>query len=148
MHPLDNADDMLSWVWLRATRARSAFEASSGSLRADAPEVRKWLSSYRAALNAVTGACVTLEEQVPKAGRETLDPQFVVAVDGLRRRASWGHTSQGQTWNVDARHLAEADQQLREAATLLGKHDAAQRVLVAETETITRHLLAVESLTA
>ena len=81
VHPLDNADDMLSWVWLRAERARSAFEASSGSLRADAPEVRKWLSSYRAALNAVTGACVTLEEQVATAGREPLDPQFVVAVE-------------------------------------------------------------------
>ena len=81
VHPLDNADDMLSWVWLRTTRARSAFEASSGSVRADAPEVRKWLTSYRAALNAVTGACVTLEEQVAKAERETLDPQFVVAVE-------------------------------------------------------------------
>jgi uncharacterized membrane protein YccC len=148
VHPLDNADDMLSWVWLRATRARSAFEASSGSLGADAPEVRKWLSSYRAALNAVTGACVTLEEQVATAGRDTLDPQFVVAVEDYVDALRGETPSQGQTWNVDARHLAEADQQLREAATLLGKHDAAQRVLVAETETITRHLLAVESLTA
>jgi uncharacterized membrane protein YccC len=148
VHPLDNADDMLSWVWLRTTRARSAFEASSGSVRADAPEVRKWLSSYRAALNAVTGACVTLEEQVAKAERETLDPQFVVAVEDYVDALRGDTPSQGQTWNVDARHLAEADQQLRDAATLLGKSDAAQRVLVAETETITRHLLAVESLTA
>ena len=58
------------------------------------------------------------------------------------------HPVAGQAWNVDARHLAEADQQLRDAAALLGAHDTAPRVLVAETETITRHLLAVESLTA
>ena len=147
VHPLDHADDTLSAVWDRAIRARSAFEATSGSLRADAPGVRKWLTSYRAALNAVTGVCVALEEHVPAARPETLDPRFVVAVDDYVDALRGQPPIAGQAWNVDVRHLAEADQQLRDAAALLGAHDTAPRVLVAETETITRRLLAVESLT-
>jgi len=143
VHHLDDADQAMSSSWERASRARSAFEAASGSLRADAPEVRRWLTSYRAALNAVTGACATLETQVPSVAPATLDSRFVVAVDDYVDALRGELPSAGQAWTIDARHLGEADQQLREAAPLLGKQDTAQRVLVAETETITRHLLAV-----
>ncbi len=144
VHPLPHAAATLTAAWQRAVRARSAFEAASGSVRAEAPEVRRWLTSYRAALNAVTGACVTLEERVAAARPESLDPRFVVAVDDYVDALRGEPPSAGQPWTVDARHLAETDQQLRDAAGLLDRQDTAQRVLLAETETITRHLLGVE----
>ncbi|OBF11376.1 FUSC family protein [Mycobacterium sp. ACS4331] len=146
VHPLGHADETLAAVWERATRARSAFEATSGSARADAPEVRRWLMAYRAALNAVTGACATLEEHAPTAQPHTLDPRFVVAVDDYVDALRGEAPRAGRPWSLDARHLGEADQQLRDAASLLGKQDTAQRVLLAETETITRHLLKVADL--
>ncbi|ORV31997.1 hypothetical protein AWB99_09960 [Mycolicibacterium confluentis] len=146
VHPLGHADETLAAVWERANRARSAFEATSGSARADAPEVRRWLMAYRAALNAVTGACATLEDQAHTAQPHTLDPRFVVAVDDYVDALRGEAPRPGRPWSLDARHLAEADQQLRDAATLLGKQDTAQRVLLAETETITRHLLTVADL--
>ncbi len=146
VHHLDNVDDTLSALWERATRARSAFEATSGSMRADAPEIRRWLTAYRAALNAVTGSCATLEAHVPADEPGTLDPRFVVAVDDYVDALRGELPTAGQAWTIDARHLAEADQQLRDAAALLGKQDTAQRVLVAETDTITRHLLTVAKL--
>ena len=141
VHPLDHAEQKLSSVWDRAIRARSAFEATSGSARADAPEIRKWLSGYRAALNAVTGACVVLEEQVPAARPQNLDPRFVVAVDDYVDALRCERPIAGHPWHVDVRRLAEADQQLRAAAGLLGREHAPQRLLLAETEIITRYLL-------
>lgn len=144
VHPLPHAGTTLNAAWQRAVRARSAFEAASGSVRAEAPEVRRWLTSYRAALNAVTGACVTLEEHVAAARPESLDPRFVVAVDDYVDALRGEPPSAGQPWTVDARHLAETDAQLRDAAGLLDRQNTAQRVLLAETETITRHLLGVE----
>lgn len=142
VHHLDDPDVALSAVWDRATRARSAFEAAGGSLRADTPEVRRWITAYRAALNAVTGACATLEAQVVTQP-VTLDPRFIVAVDDYVDALRGELPTAGQAWNIDAQHLAEADQQLRDAAALLGKHDTAHRVMVTEIETITRHLLVV-----
>lgn len=141
VHPLDHADDRLTTVWDRAIRARSAFEATSGSVRADAPAIRKWLTGYRAALNAVTGACVALEEQVPAARPATLDPRFVAAVDDYVDALQCEPPTASQPWHVDDRRLREADQQLREAGGLLGRQHAPQRMLLTETETITRSLL-------
>lgn len=146
VHEIEHPDEVLAMAWDRATRSRSAFEAASGSMRADAPRARKWLTAFRAALNAVTGVCATLETHLPVASPVALDPRFVVAVDDYVDALRGEVPSAGQVWTFDPRHLAEADQQLREAATLLGKQDTAHRVLVAETETITRHLLAVASL--
>jgi hypothetical protein len=48
----------------------------------------------------------------------------------------------GQAWRIDVAHLGEADQQLRESAAFLDREHSAQRVLVAEVETITRQLIA------
>lgn len=94
----------------------------------------------------MTGACVALEAQLAAVQHSTLDPRFVVAVDDYVDALRGGLPSAGQMWTIDARHLAEADAQLRQAAALLGKQDTAQRVLVAETETVTRHLLTVAEL--
>jgi len=140
-HELADPDAALAAAWERALRARSAFEATSGSARADALATRRWLTSYRAALNAVTSACATLETHRPGAPSPGLDRRFIVAVDDYVDALRGDTPSPGQAWSVDTAHLAESDQQLREAATLLGKGDAPQRVLVAEVETITRQLL-------
>jgi uncharacterized membrane protein YccC len=145
VHPLDHADDTLAAVWDRATRARSAFEAASGTVRAEAAAVRRWLMAYRTALNAITGVCVTLEEHMA-ATPPSLDPRFVVAVDDYVDALRGEVPQAGQPWTIDAHHLREAAQQLREAAGLLGKEDTAQRVLVAELEAVTRHLLNVAEL--
>lgn len=146
VHPLDHPEVALAAAWQRVGGARSAFEAASGAARTDIAQVRRWLTAYRAALNAMTGACVALEAQLAAVQHSTLDPRFVVAVDDYVDALRGGLPSAGQMWTIDARHLAEADAQLRQAAALLGKQDTAQRVLVAETETVTRHLLTVAEL--
>ncbi|MET0700383.1 MAG: FUSC family protein [Mycobacterium sp.] len=142
VHPLVDVDVALAAKWQRATRARSAFEAASGAVREEAPEVRRWLTSYRAALNAVTGACATLETHLPTP-EVSVDRRFVVAVDDYVDSLRGDQPTPGQPWTVDTAHLAEADQQLRDAATLLAADNAGQRVLVAEVATITRYLLAI-----
>jgi uncharacterized membrane protein YccC len=142
VHPIPDLDTTLAAAWQRATRARSAFEAASGSVRAEAPEVRRWLTVYRAALNAVTGACATLESHLPTPD-VAVDRRFVVAVDDYVDSLRGDSPSAGQPWAVDTAHLSEADQQLRDAAALLTTDNAGQRVLLAEVATITRHLLAI-----
>jgi hypothetical protein len=142
VHPLVDVDVALAAKWQRASRARSAFEAASGAVRGEAPEVRRWLTSYRAALNAVTGACATLETHLPTP-EVAVDRRFVVAVDDYVDSLRGDQPTPGQPWTVDTAHLAEADQQLRDAATLLAAENAGQRVLVAEVATITRYLLAI-----
>ncbi|CAN5223809.1 FUSC family protein [soil metagenome] len=142
VHPVPDLDTTLAAAWQRATRARSAFEAASGGVRTEAPDVRRWLTVYRAALNAVTGACATLESHLPTPD-VAVDRRFVVAVDDYVDSLRGDTPSAGQPWEVDTAHLAEADQQLRDAAALLTTDNAAQRVLLAEVATITRHLLAV-----
>jgi uncharacterized membrane protein YccC len=143
VHPVTDPDAVLSAAWQRATRARSAFEAASGSVRADTAHLRRWLIAYRSALNAVTGACATLETQVPAASTAHLDRRFVTAVDDYVDALRGETPSGGQPWTIDVTHLSEAEQQLKDAAGFLGKQDTAQRVLIAEVETITRHLLAI-----
>ena len=142
VHPIPDLDATLATAWQRATRARSAFEAASGSVRAEAPEVRRWLTVYRGALNAVTGACATLESHLPTPD-VGVDRRFVVAVDDYVDSLRGDCPSAGQPWAVDTAHLLEADQQLRDAAALLSTDNAGQRVLLAEVATITRHLLAI-----
>ncbi|HOW93948.1 MAG TPA: FUSC family protein [Mycolicibacterium fallax] len=142
-HHLDDRETVLSAVWTRAVRARSAFEAAGGGIRADTPEMRHWLSAYRAALNTLTSTGATLEAQLPTVRTENLDLRFVVAVDDYVDALRGETPTAGQPWRVDARHLAEADAQMRECATYLDRQESAQRVLLGELEAITRVLLAV-----
>jgi uncharacterized membrane protein YccC len=142
VHPIADPDAALSASWERAARARSAFEAASGGVRADSSQMRRWLTAYRAALNAVTGACATLEVHA-RATSSPLDRRFAVAVDDYVDAMKGDSPHAGQPWTVDVAHLVDADQQLRDAAVFLAQDQAAQRVLVAETATITRHLLAI-----
>ncbi|WP_141564216.1 FUSC family protein [Mycolicibacterium palauense] len=147
VHRIDDPDATLTAAWQRAIRARSAFEAASGGLRTETPQVRHWLTSYRAGLNAVTGACASLEAQLPEVRQEHLDQRFVVAVDDYIDALRGAPPCPGQAWSLDTAHLTEAEQQLRDSASLLGKQDTPQRVLVSEVETITRHLLSVAAQT-
>jgi hypothetical protein len=143
VHPMPDAEATLSAAWERTVRARSAFEAASGSARADAAAVRRWLTTYRAGINAVTASCAALEHHVPASRTQTLDRRFVVAVDDFVDALRGETPRAGQAWTLDVTHLASTEQQVRESAALLDKTHVAQRVLVAEIETITRSLMAV-----
>lgn len=143
VHPMPDAEATLSASWERTVRARSAFEAASGSDRADVAAVRRWLTTYRAGINAVTASCAVLERHVPASRTQTLDRRFVVAVDDFVDALRGETPRAGQAWTLDATHLVSTEQQVRESAAHLDKTHVAQRVLVGEIETITRHLMAV-----
>jgi uncharacterized membrane protein YccC len=140
VHQFDDPAEALRAAWHRAARARSAFEAAAGCTR-DSPGIRKWLRSYRAALNAVTSACAALETHLPANPPATLSRQFTSAVDDYVEALRGDPPTAGQPWSIDTDHLAAANQRLREAAVHLTREDAAARVLVAEVGTINRILL-------
>lgn len=140
VHELENRPEVLRSAWHRAARARTAFEAACGAVRVDSRDVRKRLAPYRATLNAITGACAVLEDQLPAASPAGLDRRFVVAVDDYTVALRGDRPCAGRPWTIDAVHLTETDQQLRDAVALLGSGSAAQRILVAQTATVTRHL--------
>ena len=138
VHELDHPADRLSAAWQRAFRARAAFEAASGATRLDSRELRRWLRSYRTALNAVTSSCTALETSLPARPSAALGREFVTAVDDYIVVLRGDPPSPAMPWTVDIATLAAANQQVRDAAALLTTDDGAARVLVAEVATITR----------
>ena len=138
VHELGNPVDRVSAAWQRALRARAAFEAASGATRVDSPELRRWLRSYRTALNTVTSSCTALETSLPAQPSAALGREFVAAVDDYIEALRGDPPSPAMPWTVDIAALGEANQQVREAAALLKTDDGAARVLVAEVATITR----------
>ena len=140
---LDHPGDALSTAWQRALRARAAFEAAAGSTRADSRELRRWLRSYRTALNAVTSACAALETGRPVDPPAALSREFVVAVDDYVEALRGDPPSPAMPWAVDIAQLTLANQRLREVAVHRTQDDGAARVLVAEIATITRSLSAI-----
>jgi hypothetical protein len=140
VHELDHPADALSATWQRAFRARAAFEAASGATRLDSRELRRWLRSYRAALNAVTSACTSLEASLSTQPSSALSREFVAAVDDYIDALRGAPPSPATPWTVDITELAGANQQVREQAALLSADNGAVRVLVAELATITRSL--------
>jgi uncharacterized membrane protein YccC len=146
VHQLDHPADALSTAWQRAFRARAAFEASSGAIRLDSREFRLWLRAYRAALNAVTSACASLEDSLPSQPSTTLTSEFVAAVDDYVDALRGAPPSPATPWRVDIAELTAANQQLREQGSLLEGDDGAAgaaRVLVSEVAAITRSLSAI-----
>ena len=142
VHELDHPADAMSAAWQRAFRARAAFEAASGASRMDSGELRRWLRSYRAALNAVTSACTSLESSLPSQSPAALTPDFVAAVDDYVEALRGAPPNPALPWTVDVAALTAADHQVREhAARLAG--DGAARVLVSEVAAITRSLTAI-----
>jgi uncharacterized membrane protein YccC len=143
VHELEHPAEALSAAWQRAFRARAAFEAASGAIRADSRELRRWLRSYRTALNAVTSACTSLEGTLSSEPSTALTPEFVAAVDDYVDALRGAPPSPATPWTVDIDELAAANQQVRERGAGLAADNAAARVLVAEIGVITRSLAGI-----
>lgn len=143
VHELDHPVDAVSAAWQRAYRARAAFEAASGATRADAAELRRWLRTYRTALNAVTSACTSLESSLPSQPSTALSPEFIAAVDDYVEALRGAPPSPATPWTVDIAELAAADHKVREEGVQLAPGSGAARVLVAELATITRSLAGI-----
>jgi hypothetical protein len=140
VHELDHPADALSAAWQRAFRARAAFEAAAGTTRADSRQLRRWLRSYRAALNAVTSACSSLEGNLSSQQTTALTPEFVAAVDDYVEALRGAPPSPATPWTVDITELTAANQQVRDQGAGLAADNAAARMLVAEVGAITRSL--------
>jgi uncharacterized membrane protein YccC len=147
VHDLDHPADALAAAWQRAFRARAAFEAAAGATRMDSRDLRRWLRSFRTALNTVTTSCTALEESLPAHPSSDLSREFVLAVDDYVEALRGDPPTPATPWSIDTAKLAAADQQLHDAAAYIASDDSAARVLVAEVGTITRSLtgIAVDS---
>lgn len=137
VHDLDHPKEALEAAWARAVNARTAFEASAGATGTDWQQLRPWMRSYRAALNAVTTSCATLEAHLPAHPPATLNREFVAAVDEYVKALSGDPATPAAPWRVDTDALLAAGAGVRQAAALLTDADAAERVLVGEIATIT-----------
>ena len=143
VHDLDHPGDALAAAWQRAFRARAAFEAAAGATRLESGELRRWLRSFRAALNSVTSSCAALEGSLPPHPSSALSREFVLAVDDYVEALRGDPPTPAKPWSIDMTLLAAADQQLRDAATHIVSDDGAIRALVAEVGTITRSLAGI-----
>jgi uncharacterized membrane protein YccC len=143
VHDLDHPSDALAAAWQRAFRARTAFEAAAGATRVESRELRRWLRSFRAGLNAVTSACTTLEQSLPAHPSAALSREFVLAVDDYVEALRGDPPTPATPWSIDNVQLTLADRQLRDAATHIASDDGATRVLVSEIGTITRALAGI-----
>ncbi|KUI21357.1 fusaric acid resistance protein [Mycobacterium lehmannii] len=146
VHPLDHPADAVSSAWQHAYRARAGFEAASGATRMESRELRRWLRSYRTALNAVTISCTALEGNLPNRPPPTLTPEFIAAVDDFVDALRGAPPNPGTPWTVDIAALTAANQQVREKAEALSGDDGAARVLVAEIGAITRSLSGIAAI--
>jgi hypothetical protein len=144
VHELDRPADALAAAWQRAYRARAAFEAASGATRLQEPTHRQWLRSLRTALNAITGACITMENNLP-AQPVALNPEFVAAVDDYVDALRGAPPNPAALWTADLPELMAADRRVRDLAhTVTGSSGA--RVLVTELAAITRSVAAITAI--
>ncbi|WP_156425431.1 MULTISPECIES: FUSC family protein [unclassified Mycobacterium] len=146
VHRLDHPADAVSSAWQRAFRARAGFEAASGATRMESRELRRWLRSYRTAVNAVTISCTALEDSLPSRPPTSLTPEFIAAVDDFVDALRGAPPNPGTPWTVDLAALTAANQQVRERAAGLTGEDGAARVLVAEIASITRSLSGIAAI--
>lgn len=140
VHQLEHPADAMSSAWERAFRARAAFEAAAGATRVHTREMRRWLRSYRAALNAVTAACTALEAGLPGPVTSPMSPEFVAAVDDYVEALRGAPATPATPWTIDLVELSAAHAHVREQAQQVSEHDGAARILVAEIGAITRAL--------
>jgi uncharacterized membrane protein YccC len=143
VHQLDRPAEALSTAWERAFRARGAFEAAAGATLSKDRDFRRWLRSYRTALNAVTGACTALEAGQPALPLSAPGRDFTVAVDAYAEALCGDPATPGSPWHVDVRRLTEAASRVRNE--LSGCDDATARLLVTEIGTITSQLVNISS---
>ncbi|MGW0160997.1 FUSC family protein [Mycobacterium sp. NPDC003323] len=145
VHDLDHPREAMESAWARAVSARTAFEATAGATGTDWHQLRRWMRAYRAALNAVTTSCASLEAHLPAHPPSNLNREFVAAVDDYVKALSGDPATPAAPWRVDTDALLAASAGVREAATLLTDADAAERVLVGEIATITAVVTEVAS---
>ena len=143
VHDVDHPAETLSAAWQRAYRARAAFEAAWGAARLDSPTLRRWLRSYRTALNAVTSACTTLENSLPSHPSSAMHEEFVAAVDDYVETLHGAPPSPAVPWTLNTAELSAALQRVHDAASTLAAHNGGARILVAELTTITRSLVGI-----
>lgn len=141
VHEVDHPAETLSAAWQRAFRARAAFEAAWGAARLDSPALRRWLRSYRTALNTVTSACTTLENNLPTHPAAALPGEFIAAVDDYVETLRGAPPSPAVPWSLDTAELTTAVNRVQDVVSTLATDNSAARILVAELTTITRSLV-------
>jgi uncharacterized membrane protein YccC len=137
------SDDVVAAAWERSYRARAAFEAAAAVGAMDERHLRRWLRDYRAGLNAVTAACAALEENLPAHRPAEFSHDLVNTVDEYVAALRGDPQTAGSTWTVDVVALRVATDRAR--AELSGADDAWARILAAEIETVTDHLVAISA---
>ncbi len=140
VHEVDHPAEILSAAWQRAFRARAAFEAAWGATSLEPPILRRWLRSYRTALNSVTSACTTLENSLPTHPSSALHSEFVAAVDDYVEALRGAPPSPAVPWSLDTAELSTALRRVHNVASTLSADNGAARILIGELTTITRSL--------
>lgn len=140
VHEIDHPAEILSAAWQRAFRARAAFEAAWGATSLEPPVLRRWLRSYRTALNSVTSACTTLENSLPTHPSSALDGEFIAAVDDYVEALRGAPPSPAVPWSLDTAELSTALRRVHNVASTLAADNGAARILIGELTTITRSL--------
>lgn len=140
VHEIDHPAEILSAAWQRAFRARAAFEAAWGAASLDPPVLRRWLRSYRTALNSVTSACTTLENSLPTHPSSALHSEFIAAVDDYVEALRGAPPSPAVPWSLDTAELSTALRRVHNVASTLSADNGAARILIGELTTITRSL--------
>lgn len=137
VHDLDHPKEQLEAAWGRAVSARAAFEATAGATGTESRPLRRWMRTYRAALNSVTTSCTALEAHLPSHPPPGLNREFVAAVDDYVKALTGDPATPGAPWSVDTDALSAATASVRDAAALLTDAHAAERLLVGEIANIT-----------
>lgn len=145
VHDLDHPREQLEASWGRAVSARAAFEATAGATGTESRPLRRWMRTYRAALNSVTTSCSALEAHLPAHPPPGLNREFVAAVDDYVKALSGDPATPGAPWSVDIEALSAATASVRDAAALLTDAHAAERLLVGEIANITGALTEIAS---
>ncbi|WP_163799465.1 FUSC family protein [Mycolicibacterium sediminis] len=144
VHDVERPGEQMAAAWDRALRARAAFEASAATGLMDDRQLRRWLSSYRAGLNAVTASCAALEANLPARRAAETSTALASAVDEYVEALRGDPQTAGLAWTLDVTTLVAAAGRVR--AELAGVDDGSARVLLTEIEAVTGHLVQIGSL--
>ncbi|MCV7375885.1 FUSC family protein [Mycolicibacterium arabiense] len=139
VHDVDRPGEMVASSWERAFRARAAFEAAAASGLMNDRHLRRWLSSYRAGLNAVTASCTALEANLPARRAATTSTALRSAVDEFVEALRGDPQTAGSPWTLDVDVLTAAAARVR--AELSDVDDASARVLLTEIDAVTERLV-------
>jgi len=140
LHELDTSTDVRASAWERTFRARAAFEAAAGAARLESREQRHWLRCYRGVLNAVTGSCTNLEDNLPVDPFPESHAAFRRAVHDYLEALCGTPPTPTDPWTVDTVELTAAAHRVQRTVPLHESDEGAARVLAAEVMAISRQL--------